>query len=119
MHVKLNLLPLKKLYVYDTGLLMYKYDNDILPELYADIFTPVCNIHNHDIRKPARYHLYVDFQGITYSQKCIKHLEPHVWNFTLAINTTTGNALNLAKWHEVYAICRQLRLIEWVYVSLS
>ena len=32
---------------------MYRYDNDILPELFADMFTPVCNIHNYDIRKSS------------------------------------------------------------------
>ena len=34
------------MYVYNVGLFMYKYDNDMLPELFADMFTPVCNIHN-------------------------------------------------------------------------
>ena len=46
LYVKLNILPLKKLYVYNVGLFMYKYDNDMLHELLADMFTLVCNIHN-------------------------------------------------------------------------
>ena len=32
---------------------LYKYHSDMLPELFADVFTPVCNIHNHDARKSA------------------------------------------------------------------
>ena len=32
---------------------MYKYDNDMLPELFADMFTSVCNIHNYDTRKSS------------------------------------------------------------------
>ena len=68
---------------------MYKYDNDMLPELFADMFTPVCNIHNYDTRKSSRYHLYVDFHDTTLSQKCIKYLWPHIWNFILTkINPT-------------------------------
>ena len=46
LYVKLNILPLKKLYVYNVGLFMYKYDNDMLHELFADMFTPVCKIYN-------------------------------------------------------------------------
>ena len=83
LYVKLNILPLKKLFVYNVGLFMYKYDNDMLPELFADMFTPVCNIHNYDTRKSSGYHLYVDFHGTTRSQKCIKYLGPHIWNFIL------------------------------------
>ena len=83
LYVKLNILPLKKLYVYNVGLFMYKYDNDMLPELFADMFTPVCKIHNYDTRKSSGYHLYVDFHRTTRSQKCIKYLGPHIWNFIL------------------------------------
>ena len=83
-YVKLNILLLKKLYVYIVGLFMYKYDNGMLPELFADMFTPVCNIHNYDTRKSSGYHLYIDFRGTTRSQRCIKCLGPHIWNFILA-----------------------------------
>ena len=65
LYVKLNILPLRKLCL---------YDNDMLPELFVDMFTPVCNIHNNDIRKSAGYHLYVDFHGTIRSQKCIKYV---------------------------------------------
>ena len=37
---------------------MDKYDKDMLPELFADLFTPSCNIHNHDTWKSAEYNLY-------------------------------------------------------------
>ena len=70
-YVKFNILPLKKMFVYIVGLFVYKYDNDMLPELFADMFTPVCNIDNYDTRKSSGYHLYVNFHGTTHSQKCI------------------------------------------------
>ena len=50
----------------------------MLPELFADMFTQVCNIHDYDTRKSRGYHLYVDFHGTTRSQKCIKYLGPHI-----------------------------------------
>ena len=46
-------------------MLLYKYDNDVLPELLADLFTPVCNIHIYDTGKSAGYHLYAGFHGTT------------------------------------------------------
>ena len=67
----------------NVGLFMYKYDNDKLPELFADMFTPVCNIHNYDRCKSAGDHLYVTFHGTSRNQKCIKYLGPHIWNFVL------------------------------------
>ena len=33
---------------------MHKYDNNMLLELFADMFTAVCKIHNYDPRKSAR-----------------------------------------------------------------
>ena len=63
---------------------MYKYDNDMLHELFADMFTPVYNIYNYDTQKSSGYHLYVDFHGTTRSQKCIKYLGLHIWNFIVA-----------------------------------
>ena len=54
---------------------MYKYYNDILPELFVDMFTPACNVHQHNTRKSAEYHFYVDFHCTIRSQKSIKYSE--------------------------------------------
>ena len=42
---------------------MYKCDNDMSPELFADMLIPVCNIHNYDTRKSTGYHLWVGFHS--------------------------------------------------------
>ena len=55
----------------------------MLPELFADMFTPLCNIHNYDTRNSTGYHLNVGFHGTTRSQKCIRYLRPYIWNFIL------------------------------------
>ena len=83
LYVKLNILPLKKLYIYNVGLFMYKYDNDMLPELFVNMFTPVQNIHDYNTRAATEHHLYVTFHGTTRSQKCIRYSGAHVWNFIL------------------------------------
>ena len=62
---------------------MYKYDNDMLPELFVDMFTPVRIIHDYNTRAATEHHLYVTFHGTTRSQKCISYSGAHVWNFIL------------------------------------
>ena len=34
----LNIMPLKSLYTYAIGLFMYKFSNEMLPELFANMF---------------------------------------------------------------------------------
>ena len=62
---------------------MYKYDNDMLPEQFVSMFTPVQNIHDYNPRAATEHHLYVTFHGTTRSQKCIRHSGAHIWNFIL------------------------------------
>ena len=62
---------------------MYKYDNDMLPELFVDMFTPVRNIHDYNTRAATEHHLYVTFHGTTRSQKCIRYSGAHECNFIL------------------------------------
>ena len=62
---------------------MYKYDDDMLPELFVDMFTPVRNIHDYNTRTATEHHLYVTFHGTTRSQKCIRYSGAHIWNFIL------------------------------------
>ena len=83
LYVKLNILPLKTLYIYNVGLFMYKYDNDMLPELFLDMLTPVRNIHDFNTRAATEHNLYVTFHGTTRSRKCIRYSGAHVWNFIL------------------------------------
>ena len=81
LYAKLNILPVKKLYIYTVGLFMYKYTNDMLPEMFSDMFKLVHNVHSHNTRNAVDNHLYIDFHGTTRSQKCVKYIGPHVWNF--------------------------------------
>ena len=49
--VQFDIFPVKKLYVYTIGIVMYKYDNGMLPELFCDMFTLVNHIHDHETRQ--------------------------------------------------------------------
>ena len=83
LYVKLNILPLKILYIYNVGLFTYKYDNDMLPELFVNMFAPVQNIHDYNTKAATEHHLYDIFHGTTRSQKCIRYFGAHVCNFIL------------------------------------
>lgn len=47
----LNLLTLKQLYMYSIQLFMFKYQNDILPDIFSDFFVLNMNIHSHNTRQ--------------------------------------------------------------------
>ena len=50
MYADLNIMLLKKLYLYTLDLFMYKFSNGMLPELFADAFTHVNTIRDRNTR---------------------------------------------------------------------
>ena len=50
LYFELNMLKLMKLYLHAVGLCIYEYENDMLPELFKDMFIKVANVHEHDTR---------------------------------------------------------------------
>ena len=83
LYADLNIMPLKKMYLYTAGLFMYKFNNDMLPEMFVDMFTHVSPIHDQNTRQSARNHLYVPLCTTSRSQKCISYTAPCTWNFIL------------------------------------
>ena len=59
LNCEFNISKLKKLYLYAVGLCMYKYENDMLPELLKDMFIKVTDIHEHDTRNATTDQLYI------------------------------------------------------------
>ena len=59
LYFELNILKLKKLYFYAVGLCMYQYENDMLPELFKDMFIKVTDVHEHDTRNATTDQLYI------------------------------------------------------------
>ena len=57
----LNIMPLKSLYMYVIGLFMYKFSNEMLPELFANMFIHVDEVHSYNTRNSANSHLYTSF----------------------------------------------------------
>lgn len=83
LYEKLDILSVKRLFTYNVAMFMYKYDNDMLPELFTNSFTPVSSIHPHETRQATSDHLYIMFQGSNRGQKQLKYIGPHLWNYLI------------------------------------
>ena len=84
LYLELDVLPVKKIFVYAIIIFMYKYMNGMLPELFRDMFTPISDIHNYDTRQAKNKKLFVSFKSTSRGQQSITYIGPHVWNFTLS-----------------------------------
>ena len=78
LHLELDILPVKKIFVYAISIFMYKYMNAMLPELFFDMFTPISDIHSYDTRQAKNKKLFVSFKSTSGGQKSITYIGPHV-----------------------------------------
>ena len=69
-----NILKIKKLYMYAVGFCMYKYDNDMLPELLKDMFVKVTEVHDHDTCIATTNPLYIPIYGTVRGQKSFNYV---------------------------------------------
>ena len=67
---------------------MYKYENDMLPELFKDMFIKVTDVHEHDTRNATTDQLYIPIYGTVHGQKSFKYAGVRTWNYILQnVNT--------------------------------
>ena len=83
-YLELDILPVRKIFVYTISIFMYKYMNGMLPELFLDMFTSISDIHNYDTRQATNENLLVSFKSTSRGQQSITDIGPHVWNFILS-----------------------------------
>ena len=80
----LDIMSLKSLYTYAIGLFMYKFSNEMLPELFANMFTQVDEVHTYNTGNSANNQLYTSVNPTRRGQKRVKRTGPQVWNFILS-----------------------------------
>lgn len=83
LYLDLSILRIKGLYLYSIGLFMYKYANDMLPELFWGEFEPVNQVHDYNTRGASLNQLYVPFHHTTRGQKSFKYVASSTWNFVI------------------------------------
>ena len=84
LYLELDVLPVKKIFVYAISIFMYKYMNGMLPELFRDMFTHISDIHSYDTRQARNKKLFVSFKSTSRGQQSITYIGPHVWKFILS-----------------------------------
>ena len=80
---ELNISKIKKLYIYAVGFCMYKYENDMLPELFKDMFVKVTDVHDNDTLIATTNQLYIPIYGTVRGQKSFKYIGVRTWNYIL------------------------------------
>ena len=78
-----NILSVKRLYSYNVGLFMYKYSNQLLPDVFNDLFSKLADVHEYNTRNASTQHVYVCFQGTTRGQKTLSYCGARIWNYIL------------------------------------
>ena len=82
-YIEKNILTVKHIFNYNIGLFMFKYVNNMTPDVFDNFFRNVSDIHQHNTRNATQNLLYVTFRGTTRGQQTFKYCGPHIWNFII------------------------------------
>ena len=68
-YIEKNILTVKHIFNCNIGLFMFKYVNNMTPDVFDDFFKTVSDIHQHNTRNATQNLLYVTFRGTTTGQQ--------------------------------------------------
>ena len=80
-YLELDILPVRKIFLYTIGIFIYKYMNGMLPELFLDMFT---SIAISITRQAMNKHLLVSIKSTSRGQQSITYIGLHLWSFILS-----------------------------------
>ena len=83
LYVMHNILSVKRLYSYNVGLFMYKYSNQLFPDVFKNLFTKLADVQEYNTRNASTQHVYVCFQGTTRGQNTLNYCGARIWNYIL------------------------------------
>ena len=66
--------------MYYVGFCVYKYEHEMLPELFKDMFVKITDVHNHDTHIVTTNQLYIPIYGTVRGQKSFKYVGVRTWN---------------------------------------
>lgn len=87
--ISLNILNLKNIYIYSVSIFMFKFVNDMLPDIFKSYFK-----YNHEIHKRvtrSSHLLHAPFVKTLYRSKNIRFKGVHIFNFMYQYINTTCN----------------------------
>ena len=82
-YIEKNILTVQHIFNYNIGSLMFKYVNNMTPDVFDNFFRNVSDNHQHNTRNATQNLLYVTFRGTTRGQQTFKYCRPHIWNFII------------------------------------
>ena len=68
-YIENNILIVKHIYSYNIGLFMYKYVNNMTPDVFDNFFSNISDIHQHNTRNATQKLFHITFRGTTRGQK--------------------------------------------------
>ena len=78
-----NIWIVKHIYSYNIGFFMYKYVNNVTPDVFDNFFSHISDTHQHNTRNATQEIVYITFHGTTRGQKNFAYCGPRVWNFII------------------------------------
>ena len=82
-YIENNILTVKHIFNYNIGLFMFKYVNNMTPDVFDNFLRNVSDIHQHNTRNATQNLLYVTVRGTTRGQQTFKYCGHHIWNFII------------------------------------
>ena len=76
----LNILKLKDLVTLHVATFMFKFHNQLLPQVYSSIFIPTSKIHNHNTRSQVNRSYFIPRARTNYGKFNIRFKGPQIWN---------------------------------------
>ena len=75
---KFKCLTVFNIYKYHLGVLMYKFDRQILPAAIQNMFTLNSSIHNYNTRSSSKFHIFS--ARTNFYKSTVRHQGPILWN---------------------------------------
>ena len=75
---KFKCLTVFNIYKYHLGVLMYKFERQILPTAIQNMFTLNSSIHNYNTRLSSKFHIFS--ARTNFSKSTVRHQGPVLWN---------------------------------------
>ena len=91
-----DILSVKRLYSDNVALFMYKYSNQLLPDVFDNFFSKLADVHEYNTRNASAQHVYICFQRTTRGQKTLSYCGARIRNYVLD-NVDSDCAIGLFK----------------------
>ena len=62
---------------------MYKYSNQLLPDVFDNLLSKLADFHEYNTRNASTQHVYVCFRGKTRVQETLSYCGALIWNYIL------------------------------------